>query len=113
MIETKLLQEFIPNGSYSFGATQSYSSDVFGFRTGPNVSVLEIRYAEQYNVMIQGELRVSSDFDCWQLLWRFRQLDIPDIVKLMMAEVRQAGMEQGKKKLRDDLKELLFPERYV
>jgi hypothetical protein len=31
----------------------------------------------------------------------------------MMAEVRQAGMEQGKKKLRDDLKELLFPERYV
>lgn len=113
MIDIDLLQEFIPNGSYSFGAVETYRSDIFHFRTGPNISVLEIWHAEKYNIMLYGEHNVLSDFDCWEILWKFRQEQLPDIMKMMMAEVRQAGYQHGQKKLRDDLKELLFPERYV
>lgn len=101
------LQEFIPNGSYSFGATETYKSDIFHFRTGPNISVLEIWYAEQYNVMLYGEHSVYSDDECWQILLKFRLNNLSDILKMFKEECYQSGYMAGQSKLRNDFKNLL------
>lgn len=108
----EMLQEFVPNGSYSFGAVETYRSDIFHFRTGPNISVLEIWHAETYNVLLYGEHNVSSDEDCWQILLKFRMNKLSEIVKMLKEECHQTGYDHGQKKLRDDLKQLLFPEKY-
>jgi len=41
-IDIDALEEFIPTGSYSYGASETYSSTLFRFRTGRDISVLEI-----------------------------------------------------------------------
>ncbi len=102
------LQEFIPNGSYSFGAVETYRSDIFHFRTGPNISVLEIWYAEKYNIMLYGEHTVSSDYECWQIVLKFRQNQLSDIVLMMRDEISKVSHELGQKVVRDEIKQALF-----
>jgi len=107
-MDINLVEEFIrPVGGYSFSASETYSSDVFAFRTGKAISVLEIKYAEQFNIMLYGEYQVSTDDECWDIVWKFRRYQLSTIMKTIIDEATSSGARNGKLSLQLQLQTLL------
>lgn len=74
---------------------------------GKAISVLEIKYAEQFNIMLYGEYQVSTDDECWDIVWKFRRYQLSTIMKTIIDEATSSGARNGKLSLQLQLQTLL------
>ena len=109
MIELNKINEFVPIGSYSYVAVETYESDQFKFRTGPNISVLEIKNTDgMYDIKLRGKLEVYSDDECWAILLHFRSEVLSDIMHLIKNDAYNTGFKKGKQHIQRSLKDIIF-----
>ncbi len=98
MIDVSKIQRWYPpKESYSFSAWETFSGEFFNFRTGVNVSVLNLNESD-FEIKLAGEVKVENDDDCWAIVLKFNELN--NVVKKIMAASFRAGEEKAKKDLR-------------
>ena len=107
-IDIDKLEEWIPTGSYSYSAIETYSSTLFRFRTGRDISVLEIGpNLIRHEIKFFGKHTVTTEQECWEIFMKFRADKVSKMVSLMVNKAYDQGVIDGRNSLRTDLCKLL------
>lgn len=110
-IDIDKLEEWTPTGSYSYTASETYSSTLFRFRTGRDISVLEIGpNLITHEIKFFGKHKVTTEQECWDIFMKFRADKVCEIVSLMVNKACDIGFTEGRNSLKTDLRKLLEQE---
>jgi hypothetical protein len=103
------VEEYIKKDGTSlcYSAYVTYESDFFELRTGQYISVLELGHSSSSRILLRGEIKVSSDNECWQIVMKFRNLILSQILFEIINENYKLGLRDGESKAQHKIRQAL------
>jgi hypothetical protein len=102
------------SGSMCFSACETYRSNLFNFRTGEFISVLQVGdfSFEGSTIMLKGKLEVNSDEECWDIFLKFRKDKLSGIINNYIREIGAKRFRQGQNDIKIKFKNLMLFKEY-